>query len=545
MKRSNYLFFLSPAKDRSRYVLAILIIVAAGLFGSVPYSEDNSSAPANHYNMKCVLTDAYSDEISSSNGLIRLRDKFVLEENHYYRLSFRLSSFEGGKTDQGIRLVRAIFSDDSLREIALQTRLLDEMGNALVLGQIRIELNSLEPSYFEYLIASDYRYKEAVIEPLSEFPGGIRIVLSDLRVTPVSAKNAQEMEGIRPTIVGRAERSSLLALQQSKAEQLALVDNNLTGVSFKAKSGAMNGVTVPIGVNGNGGLGYYRLVLSKLRHKDRNYQLEDSPLSFITFQASDLLWLKNNIPPSASSSQVGYYYFPLAGWLEDGEAYYLWLDSSQVKTAPRHSLALLKAESDVPDVFGLVGKPKDLREVQPFALDIGYIPEKTNNNELLAGSWVEDLGGHKGEFHYYFTRSVADLFNVGKFISMTRQATLLFDNQGGYILGRAREGDAYIGLSINTIYPFDLLHLRIWQRCMNSRPVSLEYSFDRENWQIVRAAVGSGDTLPRFDEVIAGRGSASVLFIRIRPESLSAPGNSDGYFTISGLEIDGLLRIEE
>ena len=161
--------------------------------------------------------------------------------------------------------------------------------------------------------------------------------------------------------------------------------------------------------------------------------------------------------------------------------------------------------------------------------------ERINDNAILTGAEIIDLGQGSGTYSYYINNNLTDLLDLFQYSDDVR-----FNDYEGVISGSPKN-DASYEYRINTFYPFKKLRIKAVQMYKEWYNINIFYSFDQKNWNEI-ACTGGSDTVQIFDGVISGDGKTSKeIYIKVTYDK--SDSKEIELFGLRSLEISGDLNM--
>jgi len=440
-------FILSVLGDR-RYQFVLFVMILLSIFGwrlGGNIQIDNSDVEKNQEKYQLGY------EIGVDKASYRKEGIFNSKPGEGYRLTFNIKS-------QYLSSDLISLADKNKpisKETSIKVVVTNQFGDRSVVGEVKpmSGISSFTKNELYFIADGEYRNISFEKEDRSE---GLEVAIKDIGLQRLYTA---DFKLLKPSSIGYMDQSEQLV--KSKIEEPQKIydyysDNKTVGQIIKAKSDYISNVELKMKFLGNGGNNGYQLVVREVENKNNKYVVKPGNLAEFSFGAE----------MSEKAFQVdtdnGIYRFPITAKTQKDSYYFVGISSKGVKVNLLNHLQLFgsKAELDQDGGFAAeVDSQGNTKKIGSLYFNVyGGSLDKFVANQMLFGSFIEDLGNGSGIFSY------------------TKDSRLS-------MLDIISSSESNVLYKIPIPYTFTALNLRASLDTSNLLDCKVSYSFDGTNWQ--------------------------------------------------------------
>lgn len=496
-------------KKGLRYILVLFVFIAAA---NLSKNEDVIELENKQIQEKKEILQDEAEkkifQIGEDDSLYKIKNSLHSGLGDYYRMSFETES-----------------SDD----VRLDIKTLTAGGRELTIGSLDL-IKSEDLAKKELFFKTNGNYNDLVFEKIDK-TNLAAVYIGNVKIFKLNVQNDAEFKKIQKNITGKKE-DVVWKMFKTKDEAVTYAnletEKILLGQTFIAETDFLSGVSFNIEKRGNGGGGKYSIELREVRQQKDKIDIDADAIASFKFSAIDLeKYMKN-----------GTAFFPLFSSLKRGQMYYVGINNNKVNLSSGH--LILKGSSGESEFDGgdaFIEKTKKANKVGDLEFAL-YRPELTvfDNNPILIGSEIIDLGQGAGVYLYETSDQMIDLMNLSK-----HSGEIGFDEKEKVIFGKA-ENEAFYEYKINTVYPFENVRIQTAQMYKEWYDVKLYYSFNQQDWEEISSIDMDNEAQQLFDAMILGDGKTiKTLYIKVSYDKFDSKATN--LFGIGKLQITADLNM--
>lgn len=505
-------------KAKQRFFWAAFFLILIFLINSVFPTNMITSEQCNGKNCQKIDDPSLSDEKKT----LFVNDIFNSQKGTYYRLFF----WEDATKDSNV-IIKATNALD-------KEKIIGELSLAKAGGN----------KFYELIFQADNNSTDILFEKRENDEAEIKI--SGVRITQLNIENDNELLKFKPIVSGQfdynAEDQKQLSIDK-KFDQLKETDVIL-GQIFRPEMDFLTEAELDMDVikQGNGGGRKFKLDLREVEMNGDVAEIKNNVLSSVDFSFGSIEQYRQ---------ADGKFRFPLYARVEKGKYYFLGIDNSKVAVDKFNYLSL-KGTSDMDKYTKGTLSVKNKGATYSVDGDLyfkifGLENKKKDDNAVLIGSTIEDIGRGKGLYNFQLLGKKYDLIDLED-----ASKDIYFDQNKKAIIGvkSARTTEAsYAMYKFNTVYPFSKARIKAVPVDLSWRGVSLAYSYDRKSWKEIPEIMPENNSIADsgyFDFEIDGSGTTNRIYLKIYPREVNSDSNEEtgGKYGIEGLSFQADLILK-
>ncbi|TSC92662.1 MAG: hypothetical protein Athens101428_820, partial [Candidatus Berkelbacteria bacterium Athens1014_28] len=173
-----------------------------------------------------------------------------------------------------------------------------------------------------------------------------------------------------------------------------------------------------------------------------------------------------------------------------------------------------------------------------YAANYKYV----NDQKILAGATIEDLGAGQGLYTYRSSGSVTDFFDLYDWGKNFSDTGVFYDNVRKGISALAKDNNYFV-YQFDTVFPFSLINFNLTCGVNNTERCFYYYSFDEQNWQKVEQIKGNNPKAETQFQIV-GAGEQKRIYLKVTYNKDDNIYNRSPMFSIERIIIDANLIIK-
>lgn len=469
-----------------RIYLAIMVMVSAFLV-SKNFFMDSSQTSSDCQNESCP-GKLDKPNLSDKTPTFYINNIFDSNGEEYFRLVFLAQSDNNTNVS-----VSAATPPDEEKEIK------------------SFAMKKMEKAAFQEIIfKTDKKFTDIKFEK-SNKNDGADVLISDVHISKIQAKNDLEIAQLKPTVFGETDLDLMDQGQtqesSEKFEQLKEKDMIL-GQIFKPQVDILTGVTFDADLASDNSTNSkkYRLELREAEFNADSVEISTNIVAETLFSPNDI---------NKYRQKDGRIKFPIFSLLDKNKYYFIGIDNGRVQINRFNNITLrgTRDATKYPDGIIAIMKGKITHTVSGslYFATYGIRYKEMGGMKILNNAVIEDLGGGYGRYWY------ASDGNPQELVDLRFHSDDVEIGDDKFIFGYAKPNSNFI-YQFNTVYPIKKIYLEGKQPGNSWSKTRLSYSFDGNDWQEVPFLADKADpSLQIYDAEIPINLINNQFFIKFEP----------------------------
>lgn len=514
------------------YLVALLLIVILFLGRN---TENKVEQPASNKNNSVNQITSYS--IKSPEKSLIISNLFSANKNEGYKVIFDVDARDiesiNGKSSEKK-------SDVEKEKNVFNLFLLSDYQDRQLVGTFEVILGENNFNK-EFNFVTDNKYNSFLLEK-EKIVSNYKITFENIRLSRLNISSVSDLQNLAPTIIGQTDFSQTIAsnLPTDLNEAYRLTrTNQKIGQIFMATEDMISQADFKLRFIGGGGNGSYYLELLEVENSNGQMKLSNSRLAYYCFnqdQAEQLYDEKNEV-----------YHFPLGTRLEKGKEYFVGFSNIGVEFSYFNTLEILgsknSSQTDGKVISSINGQVHQYNAALYYQL-YGAIYQTYNDEKVLTGATVSDLGRGEGSYSYKSRGKPSDFLDISSQTGSESGKDVFYDNVTRGVSGNAKENVSFV-YDFNTIYGFTRAKITLTQpggEFVESEPY---YSLDGVHWLVINPVKKGGASTGVFEQVVTGNGTNHKIYLKIKCSNENINRKKIKLFGINYLSIEADLIIKK
>ena len=476
-------------KENQRYAWAFLALLVTFLISKSFPAEIITSESCQNGKCQAVLEEP---SISPKNPKYYINDIFSSEPNKFYRLTFR---------------------ERSNQETTLRMKATNPLDEEEIIGEIGLK-KSYGNNFHELIFSASGKSTDILFEKAGV--DGAEILISDVRISRLNISDESEISNLKKTIA--TESSSYVLSQKQEKNDYAfnqLIEPKLIfGEVFKNDLDFITEIELDLDIvkQGDGGGEKFKLTLREADFDGITPEVKSKSLAELKFSFDGIEQYRQ---------ENGKFKFPIFARVKKDSYYFIGLENDRVEVNKFNHISFRGTKDSTSYTDGATAVKKDSQSYPAFG-DIyfrvfGMISSEYNNQHILSGTTIEDLGKSRGIFKFRPTEgrlSILDVYDQSSEVDFDENRKILFEKNNP-------ETENYFTYKFETIFPFDKFQIRATRENPDWSNVKILYSYDNNDWkevpfQLSEENTGSKkSTIQEFDFTFNEKRREALLYLKI------------------------------
>jgi len=439
-------------KENQRYLWVFLVLLLTFVINKAFPAKVITSEDCANGNCQMIIEEP---SLGKSDSRFYINDILESRKDNYYRLTFR------EKTNQDTRL---------------SIKVTDPLDRERKIGELAI-IKNYQDNFHEIIFSTDRKYSDLLFEKTNSNDKS-EIIISSVKITPLNITNDARIVELKKTLHAKSAEATLSEKQEKNdyAFDQLKEPEIIFGEVFRSNIDFITEIELDLDIikQGDGGGEKFRLVFREADFDGVTPEITSHALNELKFSFDSLEQYRQ---------ANGKFKFPIFSRVQRGSFYFVGINNDRVEVNEFNHL-LVRGTKDATSYPNGSSAVKKDNKSYPAMGDIyfkifGITFDQFENQRILAGETVEDIGGGKGIFKFNPIENrlaLLDLYDYSENID--------FDDGRKIIYGEIKPNkESFFTYHFETFYPFTQLNLTGKKLDPKWSNLKILYSYNNQDWQ--------------------------------------------------------------